>query len=310
MSKTFKRFTTNKIIIATISSLGFLLWCGLLMGIRVDHFYMLGISLLLYFSFPLSRKLFWFFLPFLIYLLVYDSLRIFPNYDFNDVHISQVYELEKKLFGIFSGSEILTPNQYLAQHTTLLWDVLSGLFYLSWIPIPIAFGLFLFFSKRRKAGLEFWVAFFIINILAFIIYYSYPAAPPWYVEKFGFELIENTRGSAAGLQRFDDYFNITIFHEIYSRNASVFAAIPSLHAAYPLILVYFGWKNKMKILTFFFVIQTLGVWYSAVYSMHHYIVDVIAGILCTIVGIILFEWLNKNITFEKIMANYLNKIKV
>jgi membrane-associated phospholipid phosphatase len=34
---------------------------------------------------------------------------------------------------------------------------------------------------------------------------------------------------------------------------------------------------------------TLGIWFAAVYSSHHYVLDVLAGITCAILGIGLFQ---------------------
>ena len=36
---------------------------------------------------------------------------------------------------------------------------------------------------------------------------------------------------------------------------------------------------------------TLGIWFTAVYTSHHYIIDVALGILCAITGYLLFEYL-------------------
>jgi len=38
-----------------------------------------------------------------------------------------------------------------------------------------------------------------------------------------------------------------------------------------------------------FVVFMLGIWFAAVYSGHHYIIDVLAGILCALIGIAIFE---------------------
>jgi membrane-associated phospholipid phosphatase len=33
----------------------------------------------------------------------------------------------------------------------------------------------------------------------------------------------------------------------------------------------------------------VGIWFSAIYTSHHYVLDVLAGITCAIVGIALFS---------------------
>src|SRR5258705_179520 len=135
---------------------------------------------------------------------------------------------------------------------------------------------------------RFIIAFF--NFIGFIIYYLYPAAPPWYVDQYGFDFNLNTPASTAGLSRFDDYFGITLFHSLYSKNANIFAAIPSLHAAYPIVVLYFGIRRRMGWMNVLFFIFLSGIWFAAVYSGHHYIIDLLIGAACAFFSLFLFEY--------------------
>jgi membrane-associated phospholipid phosphatase len=121
------------------------------------------------------------------------------------------------------------------------------------------------------------------------MYYAFPAAPPWYVQQYGFDLHFNTPGNTAGLARFDDFFGIQMFHGLYAKSSNVFAAMPSLHSAYPVVVLYFGLKNKLGLINIFFALFMLGTWFSAVYSGHHYVLDVLGGISCALTGLFLFE---------------------
>ncbi len=130
--------------------------------------------------------------------------------------------------------------------------------------------------------------FLLVNLIGFVIYYLYPAAPPWYSQLYGFEFIANTPGNTAGLSRFDSFFDVGIFKSIYSKSSNVFAAMPSLHSSYPLIALYYAVKSKISLpLTIIIGITMPGIWFAAVYTSHHYVLDVLAGISCAIVGIIL-----------------------
>jgi membrane-associated phospholipid phosphatase len=152
------------------------------------------------------------------------------------------------------------------------------------------FASILFF-KNRKYFFQFSLCFFLVNILGFIGYYLYPAAPPWYVAEQGFKFIATTPGNTAGLGRFDTFFGVSIFKSIYSKSSNVFAAMPSLHASYMMIVVFYGIKSRMKkVYNFLFALIMLGIWSSAVYSSHHYILDVAAGVFCAIAGICLLQY--------------------
>lgn len=63
---------------------------------------------------------------------------------------------------------------------------------------------------------------------------------------YGFEPVLNTPGNVAGLGRFDELLGCSVFHSIYGRNANVFAAVPSLHAAYMVVAVAYAIMGRCK----------------------------------------------------------------
>jgi inositol phosphorylceramide synthase catalytic subunit len=257
-----------------------------------------------YLSFP-TRKFILGFSVFIAYWIVFDYMKAFPNYEYNTVHIESLYDAEKNLFGINFNSKLLTPNEYWLQNTNSFLDVLCGIFYLCWVPVPLIFSAYLFF-KNREQFMQFALTFFFVNILGFIVYYIYPAAAPWYVQIHGFDFYAKTPGNTAGLQRFDDYFNVPVFQSLYAKSSNVFAAMPSLHSSYPLIVLYYGLKNKLGWVNILFAIIMVGIWFAAVYTSHHYLLDVIAGIICGTVGTFIFQkWLVQNKTFYNIFIKKL-----
>jgi hypothetical protein len=144
------------------------------------------------------------------------------------------------------------------------------------------------------------MTFFLVNLLGFVIYYTYPAAPPWYVQEHGFIFHASTPGNTGGLARFDRYFNVHIFQSIYAKGSNVFAAMPSLHSAYPVIVIYYGLKNRVGvILNIILCTVMVGIWLTAVYTSHHYILDVLSGITCAIIGINLYNVLFNKVGFLK-----------
>jgi membrane-associated phospholipid phosphatase len=237
-----------------------------------------------------TRKLVIGFSIFIVYWVLYDYMKAFPNYNYHPVSIAALYNLEKALFSLQLDGMLITPNEYWLIHSNAFLDVLCGLFYLCWIPVPLAFSVFLFFSNRKQF-FYFSLTFLLVNLLGFIVYYLYPAAPPWYVQQYGFGFQPLTLGNTAGLARFDGLLGITLFESIYSKGSNVFAAMPSLHSAYPVVVLYFGFKSKLGLVNIFFAIVSAGIWFAAVYTSHHYIVDVIAGIICAFSGIAFFHYL-------------------
>ncbi len=307
-----RTFPSKRETLLVLSFAGlFLLLTGIFVGIRIEHFLMTGIFLLLFFSGTSMRRLAVALLPFLLFGISYDWMRVYPNYEVNAIDVENIYETEKALFGITTteGSRLI-PCEYFATHHSTLADFFAGIFYLCWVPVPIAFGIYLYVKGKRSMYLRFALAFLLVNLIGFAGYYVYPAAPPWYVMNYGFDLVLNTPGNVAGLGRFDEFTGMNVFHSIYGRNANVFAAVPSLHSAYMVVaVVYAVLQRCSRWLILLFILIMAGIWWTAVYSAHHYIIDVLLGIACALSGIFLFERVLMKIpSFRRFFERYISYI--
>ncbi|HXB07591.1 MAG TPA: phosphatase PAP2 family protein [Puia sp.] len=287
--------TIRTALIATGISILYLVLAALLMGYKPDQLYLvLLFNTLFYLSSP-TRRFILGFTVFIVFWVLFDSMKLFPNYRYNPVHIASLYHLEKKLFGIKTATgAILTPNEFCYIHRQTILDILAGCFYLCWIPLPLAFAGYLFY-KNKAAFFQFALSFLIVNLVGFVIYYACPAAPPWYVQYHGFAFDPHTPGNTAGLGRWDNYFHVHVFAGLYAKSSNVFAAMPSLHAAYPLTVLYYGIKFRLRWANALFALIMAGIWFAAIYSSHHYVLDVLAGIACGIIGISLFQYLYRNV---------------
>lgn len=271
-----------------VGSAAYFAWFGLLVGLRTEHFVLWALTLLLWWAGERTRRGVLALSVWLAYWMLYDSLRIAPNWTVNAVHIRDLYEFDRNWFGVRMGDTLLTLNEWCAQHTRWWLDLLAGFFYISWVPLPLALAAWLYW---REPGLylRFAWCFFLVNLIGFSIYYLYPAAPPWYVAEYGFDLNPNVPRSAAGLDRVDALLHMDLFHRIYTRNSNVFAAMPSLHSAYPLVGWLYARKTGRQWLTWLFGTVAVGIWVTAIYTGHHYVMDVVAGIAVALAGYFLFE---------------------
>ena len=292
MAKGIKLFdlsalSRREITVVLTASVLFLAFQITVVGILPSHFLMVALFLLFYFAHPISRKLAIALLPFIAFEVCYDWMRLYPNYRVNSVDIKPIYEAELSLFGITSEGTTMIPGEYFMLHHNGVADFLSGCFYLCWVPLPIFFAIALFFMGKSRRCVHFTLCFLFVNLVGFVIYYIHPAAPPWYVLEHGFEPDFSTPGNVAGLIRFDEMVGIPVFQSIYVGNSNVFAAVPSLHAAYMFITTIYA--ARYKVTRVIFAVITAGIWWTAVYSCHHYIIDVILGIATAVIGILLFE---------------------
>ena len=287
--------TRKESIIYLLSAGLYLSFCFFVMGgAKLEHALILILFSLLFFVHGYTRKLAMCLLPFLIFAISYDVMRLYPNYLVNPVDIKGLHEADKSLFGITIAGESMTLNEYFAQHTCALADFMAGIFYLCWVPGPIAFGVYCFITGRRGLLVRFAWAFLFLNLIGFAGYYIHPAAPPWFYAQCGGTydpaLYGHTMGNEAGLARFDALTGLNIFHSIYAKNANVFAAVPSLHAAYcPCAFLYacFGKCNRM--VRWPLAILSIGICWTAIYSSHHYVIDVLLGFSLSVIFVLAWE---------------------
>jgi hypothetical protein len=135
--------------------------------------------------------------------------------------------------------------------------------------------------RDRGAYYRFVIAFSLTTWASFVTYFAYPAAPPWYIRDFGFIQPEPSfKGAGAGnLVATDQWIGVPFFESVYRHlNPNKFAAIPSLHSAFPLLILIHAVRRfgRRALLVALF---PLGVWGSAVYLNHHYIVDIVVAVV-------------------------------
>ena len=147
----------------------FLAATALFVGLRTEHVVGVVLFSVLFFASAPLRKLAVALLPFIIFGVSYDWMRIVPNYEVNPIDTRPLYDAEMALFGITANGTRIIPGEFFNINNWPLADVLAGIFYLCWVPVPIAFGLWLYFSGQKGYYLRFAIAFLFVNLL---IYYK------------------------------------------------------------------------------------------------------------------------------------------
>ncbi|HEX8462087.1 MAG TPA: inositol phosphorylceramide synthase, partial [Segetibacter sp.] len=163
-------FAKKDILLTTGISVGYLLLSKLLIGFKTEQLILvLLFNFLFYISFQ-TRKFITGFSVFIVFWIVFDYMKAFPNYLYNTVHIESLYNAEKSLFGIHFNNQLLTPNEFWQQNHQTSLDVISGIFYLCWVPVPLAFACYLFFSSKREQFMYFALTFLFVNLIGFAVY--------------------------------------------------------------------------------------------------------------------------------------------
>jgi len=290
-SRSFQRFSGKEFSVYVLVMILYIAWLVFVLGgIRPDHKLLLVGGSAMYFASKVSRQLVLSMLIIIVYWFIFDSIRLYPAYNIFPLHIKEPYLLEKAWFGIETAQGIITPNEYWAQHRFVALDLYTGFIYLCWIPVPLAFCLYNFIKGDRNTQVRYLFTFFLVSQLGLFFQYLYPAAPPWYVDLYGFKEILDTPGNPGALINVDHYLGISLFSGMYNMNANVFAAIPSLHCAFPIILLYFARTRRLTGWTIVALILMVSTWFSAVYTNHHYIIDVVLGIMTGLLAVGLYHF--------------------
>jgi len=192
-----------------------------------------------------------------------------------EIHTGALWALDAALFPAPGGKT--WPGWFAENHHPFL-DLVCGGAYLLYLFQFFGVVIYLF-VRRPELGRAMAWSFLGVNLLGISIYLLFPAAPPWYVIAYGPGPANLAAlPSAAGAARFDALLGIGYFAGFYARNANVFGAMPSLHVAYPTIAALFLWDRGATLRTLGIAFAAL-VAFSAIYLVHHYVLDVVAGCL-------------------------------
>ena len=217
------------------------------------------------------------FLPFIATGAIYDSLRYtLAAGTAGRIHVAGPYELDRAWFGV-NG---LTLNELFAAHHWAIADLAAGFAYLIYVAEYLGLGMLMFFTGGVARALTFARGFLVVNVMGFVTYFLYPAAPPWYVAAHGLGPAQGQIAPSAGAAtRFDTLLGTHVFENAYSHSIEVFGAIPSLHVAYPLMAAVLAFQTReLRWARWPAVLYAVLMCFSAVYLQHHYVIDVVIGL--------------------------------
>jgi hypothetical protein len=140
--------------------------------------------------------------------------------------------------------------------------------------IAFLFVGFLIWLNRPKAFSLYKASFYLLIFLGILGYALAPTAPPWMAsDHFGF---------IPPLTRFNAIlFNFAIPDLSNGFDTNPIAAMPSLHAAFPILCSLLLWGlYRWKAAPFY--LYTLAILFTIVYSGDHYVTDLLAGLVLAV----------------------------
>ena len=181
----------------------------------------------------------------------------------------------------------VVPTAFLQQtffnSSSLQWyDYAATLLYFLHFLLPLGFAMLLWLRSRSQFT-EFAASLTTLSYAAWLTYLVFPSAPPWLAAQNGY-LGGVTRVLGQTINVLPDRLDLpSIYRQL---NPNAVAAIPSLHAAYPFLVLLFALRffGRRGIVVGLYV---LAAWPAVIYLGEQYAVDVILGALYAGVAFVL-----------------------
>ena len=213
-------------------------------------------------------------IPFAIILWVYDLLRGQADGLFFDTHVLPQLRADEIMFG---GT---APTVTLQQH---LWDGFSQIHwydYAAWLVYVSYFlgtytvAAFLWWINRPLFR-RYVVMVSVLAFMGFMTYALFPAAPPWLASELG--ALEPTTRSIGVIWGHIPIAHFNTLFEKGTEYANAVAAVPSLHAAYTLLITLVLWRLAPWWGRVLLALYPWAMAFALVYTAEHYFSDILLG---------------------------------
>jgi len=242
-------------------------------------------------------------IPFLLLLFGYELLRGLVPFVSQNPHIFIMIKADQFLFGFIPT---IKAQSLLYDPAHLHWyDYVLVTLYICHFIMPMIMG-FIFWLRDRAFFKEYAMGLLILSYAAFVTFMLWPAMPPWMASNRGYlPPIKEVTGHVMS-HFFTTPFAVPTIYALVDANPV--AAMPSLHAAFPLIIFLFAVK-KFRKLGLLLLPYVFGVWFAVIYLGEHYFVDVLAGAIYATVAFLIVEKKEVlfRITFLQHLFSFINK---
>ena len=218
-------------------------------------------------------------LPFIGILVAYDSLRGSAAHTFGVHYLPQLRADE----AIFGGSAPTATLQHWLWHGKVVWyDVIVwGVYLTHFFATPLVAAVLWKLDRQRFRKFAVLVA--MLSFAGLITYALYPAAPPWMASEAHL-MPQITRVIPQVWPALGLHSAGSVIEGGY-RYANDVAAVPSLHAAFSLLIAITLWPRKHRWLRPLVAAYPLAMAFSLVYAGEHYFSDIVLGWTYTIVTV-------------------------
>jgi hypothetical protein len=218
-------------------------------------------------------------IPFAIILWVYDLLRGQADGLFFDAHVLPQLRVDEFLFG--GTAPTVTLQHHFWNALDLHWyDYFAWLVYVSYFLGTYIVAAFLWWVNRPLFR-RYVVIVSTLAFMGFATYALFPAVPPWMASDLG--ALESTTRSIGVIW---GHIPIAHFNTLFEKGtgyANSVAAVPSLHAAYTLLITLVLWRFAPRWGRVLLALYPWAMAFALVYTAEHYFSDILLGwIYCVV----------------------------
>jgi hypothetical protein len=208
-------------------------------------------------------------LPFIGLLVSYDFLRGFADDLSGRVQYLQSIQFDQAMFTVVPTVAL---QNLLFASSLHWWDYAATIVYFLHFVLPLGFAMVLWLRDRRRFT-DFVTSLTLLSYAGWLTYIAFPSAPPWMAAQDGY-LDGVTRILDRTINFLPNHLDLPTVYRALDPNP--IAAIPSLHAAYPFLVLlfalkFFRWRG-LVVLPYVAV-----VWFAVIYLGEHYATDVLIG---------------------------------
>jgi hypothetical protein len=233
-----------------------------------DQFFVL--ALLVALSLGRFKAFLWDWMPLVALLLGYEYVRgLVPLINAN-AHTELMIWFDQRVFG--NLPTLTLQNRFYCPGEPRWYDYASVVLYLLHFVVPLLVA-FIFWLRNREVFKQYAAGMVILSYLAYLTYLAYPTVPPWMASQGGLlpyivKILDVTFASFG-----QPIYLPTVYRHL---GVNMVAAVPSLHAAYPLLTGLFVARESRKLIPLM-AIYVISGWVAVVYLGEHYVFDVLAG---------------------------------
>jgi PAP2 superfamily len=215
-------------------------------------------------------------LPFALVLWAYDLLRGSADGLLFAPHYTPQLEADRLLFGGAVPTVWLQDHLWHGSSDARWYDFAAWGVYMSYFVATYVVAGVLWFAARPLFR-RYVATVVLLAAMGFATFALFPAAPPWLASREG-ELAWTTRsiGPIGGEVPFIA-FSWEDLIEHGAEYSNPVAAVPSLHAAYTLLITLFLWRLVPRWARPLLAAYPAAMAFALVYTAEHYVVDILLG---------------------------------